>query len=74
MSCSGKAAQHGLCFCFLQKQSLFYINRCVVIKNSQAIVLSLGQSLRRIPLPALGSTNEKCGELGEVSVGTCKDD
>lgn len=71
---SGKAAYHCLCFCLLEKQSPSYINRHVGSRNNQVIVLSILQSLTRIPLPLPGSTNETCGESGEVSVGNHKDD
>lgn len=56
---SGKAAHSCVCLCLLKKQSQCCADRCVVSKNSQAFVLSK----IRIPIPALGSTEEKCGDL-----------
>lgn len=37
----------------------------MVSKIHQALVLGIGQSPTRIPIPVLGSTNEKCEQFGE---------
>lgn len=58
---SGRAAHSCVWFCLLRKQSQCCVDRCAVSKNSQAFVLSVGQSLTRISIPALGSTRRSVG-------------